>query len=66
MKKLFTAALMGGAIIATACGVAGPASADPPYANCAEVRADGAAPIQQGDPGWDDKFDKDGDGIGCE
>jgi hypothetical protein len=36
------------------------------YANCADVRAHGAAPIHQGDPGWAPKFDRDGDGVGCE
>ncbi len=46
-----------------------PAPAPPPavsYANCAAVRAAGAAPIRPGDPGWDPKFDGDGDGVGCE
>jgi hypothetical protein len=36
------------------------------YQNCTDVRAHGAAPIHPGDPGWDPKFDRDGDGIGCE
>lgn len=36
------------------------------YANCAAVRAAGAAPIRVGDPGFESKFDRDGDGIGCE
>ena len=36
------------------------------YANCAAVRAAGAAPIHPGDPGFASKFDRDGDGIGCE
>jgi len=36
------------------------------YANCDAVRAAGAAPIRAGDPGWDTKFDRDGDGVGCE
>ncbi len=36
------------------------------YANCAAVRAAGAAPIRPGEPGWDPKFDGDGDGVGCE
>ena len=36
------------------------------YKNCKEVKAAGAAPIRPGDPGWDPKFDRDGDGIGCE
>ncbi|WP_312183138.1 DUF1524 domain-containing protein [Arthrobacter sp.] len=29
------------------------------------VKAAGAAPIRPGDPGWDPKFDGDGDGVGC-
>lgn len=36
------------------------------YKNCSEVHAAGAAPIYPGDPGWDPKFDRDNDGIGCE
>ncbi len=36
------------------------------YANCDAVRAAGAAPIRPGDPGWQPKFDRDGDGVGCE
>lgn len=40
--------------------------AGPSYANCDEVRAAGAAPITPADPGWDESFDADGDGIGCD
>ncbi|WP_258062411.1 DUF1524 domain-containing protein [Arthrobacter sp. B0490] len=36
------------------------------YANCAAVRAAGAAPIYAGTPGFEAKFDGDGDGVGCE
>lgn len=36
------------------------------YKNCTEVKAAGAAPIRPGDPGWQQKFDRDGDGVGCE
>ncbi len=44
-----------------------PASgADVFYQNCTAVRSAGAAPIRAGDPGWDTKFDRDGDGVGCE
>jgi len=47
------------------------AAATPPpvnvvYANCATVRAAGAAPIRVGDPGFQSKFDRNGDGVGCE
>ena len=37
----------------------------PVYANCSAVKAAGAAPIRPGDPGWEPKFDGDGDGVGC-
>jgi hypothetical protein len=40
--------------------------AEASYANCAAVRAAGAAPIRPGDPGWRDEFDGNQDGVGCE
>jgi Excalibur calcium-binding domain/Protein of unknown function (DUF1524) len=45
-----------------------PAPAPPTvyYENCTAVRAAGAAPIHRGEPGWQDKFDRDKDGVGCE
>ncbi|WP_092965944.1 excalibur calcium-binding domain-containing protein [Agromyces sp. CF514] len=49
----------------TACGV-GVSAPAPYYQNCDAVRAAGAAPIHPGDPGWQSKFDRDGDGIGCD
>lgn len=36
------------------------------YANCAEVRKAGAAPLYKGDPGYSPRLDRDGDGIACE
>lgn len=36
------------------------------YANCAAVRAAGAAPIYRGQPGYGSHLDRDGDGVGCE
>ncbi|RSS31204.1 excalibur calcium-binding domain-containing protein, partial [Streptomyces sp. WAC08241] len=36
------------------------------YANCAAVRAAGAAPIHAGEPGYSRRLDRDGDGVGCE
>lgn len=36
------------------------------YANCSEVRAAGAAPIHEGDPGYSRHLDRDGDGVACE
>lgn len=43
-----------------------PARAGVSYANCAEARAAGAAPVREGDPGYSRKLDRDGDGVGCE
>lgn len=51
--------------VPTGAAPAGGASV-PFYANCSAVKAAGAAPIRVGDPGWDAKFDRDGDGVGCE
>lgn len=45
---------------------AAPAPAAVYYANCAAVRAAGAAPIRRGQPGYSSKLDRDGDGIACE
>lgn len=36
------------------------------FANCAEARAAGAAPVRRGEPGYGPHLDRDGDGIGCE
>ena len=43
-----------------------PAPAGAFYANCAAVRAAGAAPIYAGDPGYSSDLDRDGDGVACE
>ncbi|WP_308640126.1 excalibur calcium-binding domain-containing protein [Paenibacillus silvisoli] len=36
------------------------------YANCAEVKAAGKAPLHSGDPGYSFKLDRDKDGVACE
>jgi len=36
------------------------------FANCAEARAAGAAPVRRGEPGYGTHLDRDNDGIGCE
>ena len=36
------------------------------YKNCDAVRAAGAAPIHEGQPGYSKKLDRDGDGIACD
>lgn len=43
-----------------------PEPAQASYANCAEARAAGAAPIQRGEPGYSSKLDRDGDGTACD
>lgn len=43
-----------------------PAPAQASYANCAAVRAAGAAPLYRGSPGYSSKLDRDGDGVACE
>lgn len=51
---------------ATPAPVAAPQQQNVYYQNCDAVRAAGAAPIHSGDPGWQQKFDRDHDGVGCE
>ncbi|NOT87995.1 MAG: excalibur calcium-binding domain-containing protein [Lysobacter sp.] len=36
------------------------------FANCADARAAGAAPVRRGEPGYGPHLDRDGDGVGCE
>jgi hypothetical protein len=36
------------------------------YENCDAVRAAGAAPIHEGEPGYAKHLDRDGDGTGCD
>ncbi|QDH23906.1 DNA-entry nuclease (competence-specific nuclease) [Saccharibacillus brassicae] len=36
------------------------------YENCSAVRAAGADPIYEGEPGYDTHLDRDSDGVGCE
>lgn len=36
------------------------------YANCSAARAAGAAPLQEGDPGYRSGLDRDNDGVACE
>lgn len=47
-------------------GVAPAAQADPPYANCKAAAADGRYNIPRGDPAYQQKLDRDNDGIACE
>ena len=36
------------------------------YSGCNEVRATGVAPLYRHEPGFSERLDGDGDGIGCE
>lgn len=36
------------------------------FRNCGEARAAGEAPIRDGEPGYRDALDHDGDGVACE
>lgn len=36
------------------------------FANCAQARAAGAAPVRRGERGYGPHLDRDGDGVGCE
>ncbi|MDQ0984704.1 excalibur calcium-binding domain-containing protein [Streptomyces sp. V2I9] len=36
------------------------------YENCDAARTAGAAPVEEGDPGYAPHLDRDGDGVGCE
>lgn len=43
-----------------------PETADVYFANCAEARAAGAAPLTSGSPGYRSALDRDGDGTACD
>lgn len=43
-----------------------PVPDDVTFANCAEARAAGAAPLFRGQPGYDSSLDRDDDGVACE
>lgn len=43
-----------------------PATSSAYYANCAEARAAGAAPMRRGEPGYRPALDRDDDGVACE
>jgi hypothetical protein len=58
------------AVVVAALGIgvaAAPAvQADPPYPNCKAAAADGRYNIPRGDPAYQQKLDRDNDGIACE
>jgi hypothetical protein len=46
--------------------IAPTARAGPPYANCTEAHKDGRYNIPRGDPAYQQKLDRDNDGVACE
>jgi hypothetical protein len=51
---------------AAALGAASVANADTYYKNCTAARDAGVTPILQGQDGYAEHLDRDGDGIACE
>lgn len=47
-------------------GAPAPSRTQGAYANCSAARADGAANIRRGEPGYGSHLDRDGDGVACE
>lgn len=50
----------------TTAATSPPMTAGVYYANCAEARAAGAAPMSRGEPGYRAGLDRDGDGTACD
>ena len=65
MKKTLTGVTLAAAFGFTALA-ASPAAAAPPYANCTVANAEGAFNITVGEPGYEPRLDRDGDGVACE
>jgi Excalibur calcium-binding domain len=54
------------AFLGTGVTIAPAAQADPPYATCKDAAKDGRYNIPRGDPAYQQKLDRDNDGIACE
>ncbi|MDG5481551.1 excalibur calcium-binding domain-containing protein [Mycolicibacterium gadium] len=52
--------------MAAALGPASVANADTYYKNCTAARDAGVTPILQGQDGYAEHLDRDGDGVACE
>ena len=65
MKKTLAGLTLAAAFGFTALA-ASPAAAAPPYANCDAANAEGAFSIKVGEPGYEPRLDRDGDGVACE
>ena len=60
--------LIAASLVATAAavGAASVANADTYYKNCSAARDAGVTPILEGQDGYAEHLDRDGDGIACE
>jgi hypothetical protein len=63
MFRFFVASMI---VCGAAAMGAATAQADTYYQNCSEAREAGVTPIMQGQDGYDDHLDRDGDGVACE
>ena len=66
VRVLVTAAATVVAALGIGLAVTPVAQADPPYANCKAAAQDGRYNIPRGDPAYQQKLDRDNDGIACE
>lgn len=64
MFRTFVAAAL--VAVAAAVGAASVANADTYYKNCTAAREAGVTPILQGQDGYAEHLDRDGDGVACE
>lgn len=67
MTRLIVAAMATvAAFLGIGSTIAPAAQADPPYKNCTAAHKDGRYDIPRGDPGYQQKLDRDNNGIACE
>lgn len=65
-RRLASTFFAAAALVALGSAAAGTANSEPYYKNCAAVREAGEAPLYEGEPGYAEHLDRDGDGIACE
>jgi hypothetical protein len=64
--RLCAALAVSALFLSVGIGNASAASADPPYQDCYQARADGRSSIPFTDPAYRPELDFDGDGLACE
>ena len=65
-RYLLVAVGASAAILGIGVSIAPAAQAGPPYKNCTEAHKDGRYNIPRGDPAYQQKLDRDNDGVACE